>query len=109
MFVGAEFPGEALVAEVLGVDAVLAVDGVRFNGLPTAISQRCPGWPWAGFNADATDPLSGEMIGEVMDGEVVDEVVVGEPSVGEVIVGLLVVVGVLFNGFPTGISHRCPG
>jgi hypothetical protein len=51
----------------------------------------------------------GEMIGEAIAGEVVDEVVVGEPSVGEVIGEVLIVVGVLFSGFPTGISHRCPG
>ena len=49
------------------------------------------------------------MIGEVIAGEVVDEVVAGELSVGRVIGAVLVVVGVLFNGFPTGISHRCPG
>ena len=29
---------------------VCCAEGGELRSAPTGISQRCPGWPWAGFN-----------------------------------------------------------
>ena len=41
---------ETGVAEGVVFTDVVVFDGAEFNGAPTAISQRWPGWPWAGLS-----------------------------------------------------------
>ena len=52
-------PGFVLVLSCIGVEAGAAVVGLLSSGAPTAISQRCPGWPCAGFKAPP--PGTGEL------------------------------------------------
>ena len=41
-----------MAVDVAGVELtdVVVFAGAEFNGAPTAISQRCPGWPCAGLS-----------------------------------------------------------
>ena len=66
----------------------------EFNGAPTAISQRWPGWPCAGFNPAATVVL---FVLVVIVAVFVEGVLVGAFD------------GVEFSGAPTAISHLWPG
>ena len=86
---GAVFTGVADTAgcaeTILGAGAAVfapVAGGAEFNGAPTAISQRCPGCPCAGFNP----PVAGTAE-EMVVGAVVLDCKAGA-----------VVIGVVFNG-----------
>ena len=75
--------GLNVVVELVVVGFVVVVAaGFESSGAPTAISQRWPGWPCAGFSLDELPPA----------GSVVE-----------------VVAGAEFKGAPSAISHLCPG
>jgi hypothetical protein len=85
--------------ETVLVDGVpVTTVGLLFNGAPTAISQRCPGSPWAGFIPGATAVVATgcAILSEEMFIGVVP-LVAGSGA------------GLLFKGAPTEMSQRWPG
>lgn len=92
-----------------GVVVVAGVVGLLLSGAPTAISQRWPGCPCAGFMPGAvllaTVLVAAGIVAAGLEGNVV-------VTAGWLVVtapGVVLTVGWLFNGAPTAISQRWPG
>lgn len=89
----------AFSSVLAGVTVAAGLAGAEFKGAPTAISHRCPGWPWAGFIPGAVLVAGAATVGWMETGV----------AVGVVFTEVVVLAGAEFNGAPTAISQRWPG
>ena len=104
-----ETTGDGVVTMGDGVETVAGAGetagvlsaGALVKGWPTEISHRWPGWPCLGFSFT---PVVVVVAGVLTAGVVLE--VAGLLTVG---VAAVLLAGTLFSGWPTAISHRCPG